>query len=300
MRRQTNWDWPDPWIGPIAGEEGTWANYDGDMPQSDSGASTSRSVTMAPDSRCHVITVRGLPLKANHSISCSTLPEGVVSDIAHVLARKRDYQVERAADVRSAIQAHAVGPVAIVAVGSSPFSIPAPLDVLFEPTPLREHHARFGELYSRVTGCVLAHPGRRLALRLGGGAVLLAAMAASVVLELDAHPVAAIGYVAVWSVAVAIAALVYLTIEWRSGNWFVIPGGVVVSRFAIGRLGDKAEHFTPAGTTLIVARHHGGWEATLCCGRRTVSRGLTSAELTVLLAGWQSTIGAREIEELFP
>ncbi|MBN2563698.1 MAG: hypothetical protein JXQ75_22500 [Phycisphaerae bacterium] len=78
------------------------------------------------------------------------------------------------------------------------------------------------------------------------------------------------------------------------GQWFIIPGGLVVRKFSFRSLSTKLHRFTPADTILLIRSASPGWQAGLWeKGRARASmknRSLTAFEYTALLGAWQSPL----------
>ena len=108
----------------------------------------------------------------------------------------------------------------------------------------------------------------------------------------------ALGYLVAALLGLLMGLAVVGAFLWRSGRWYVVPGGVVVRRFVLGPFGKAAHLYRPADSVLFIERAWGAWEATICRSYRCFSRSLTDVECAVLLAAWQSPLKLPALDEL--
>ncbi len=98
--------------------------------------------------------------------------------------------------------------------------------------------------------------------------------------------------------ALGLVVLFALALSYPAAQWFLVPGGVVVRRFAFGRSRVALDRYTPADAVLVLQHKSPGWEVRIWREREKVSRMLTVFEAVALLGAWRSPLAPPPLHQL--
>jgi hypothetical protein len=168
---------------------------------------------------------------------------------------------------------------------------PPPLPSTFPPTALDEHDPKLLALCERVRYEPPAARLCTLSRSLGWAVFCLMVL---LFMQPALHAGWRLPYVALVG-ALALAACAYAS-HWPRRRWLIVPGGVVMKRFVLGRLGFVGARYSVSDTVLVVRstgalipRWLSRYEARLYRGRKRAGAcWLTDCECAALLAAWQS------------
>jgi hypothetical protein len=223
------------------------------------------------------------------------------------VARKRGLGPRHlAVALREIVGKYALPGIALVfeAEAATSCALPPAFGLPFEPIELDELHPALRALCgeSEIGVKLLAEPpmrstARRLASRFGVPALVGISCGIGVLLDSGDQVKSQLG---LFLLGVLFGVALVTVWRWRSGRWFIFPGGVVTRRGLGGLSVGRAEHYSPQDSVLLIRRHTTGSDATICRGYRSVSRELAPLEAVALLGAWQSTVQRPGLEELFP
>lgn len=173
--------------------------------------------------------------------------------------------------------------------------VPAPLDVPFEPYELDEGRAPLAELVGSTSS---ADPDelaalrtsriKRMMARLGLPVIILAAQLPNAITQLAVHRNLFVLWL--WGAMLVCGIATAVIIWWLSDQWLIVPGGVVIRKSMVGKVGESLKLYTPADSTLIVRPQQSINSLELWRGTHVKRRLATKLECAALLAAWQSHI----------
>ena len=210
------------------------------------------------------------------------------------------------AQLRDAAQSAGLPGIAVVYLreaDSKKFTPPQPISLRFEPIVLDKTHPSLSHLCSaeEIEGRPQHAPMpesrfRRAVRRFVRPGVLVAGIMIYAVLEMG--PLSLLGAILVASVA-ALAALVAISAtRWRAGQWFLVPGGLVVRTARFPSFATEVHRCTPRDSTVTVKRTGAGWRATVYQDRWWKSHSLSELECFALLGAWQSPLRPPALEKM--
>ncbi|MBN1344020.1 MAG: hypothetical protein JXQ73_15150 [Phycisphaerae bacterium] len=267
----------------------------------------------APTS-CYILRLIYENKKGPATPQCPQMPTDLLSAAVEAAAPWRDppHRIRR---IRALIKEHALPGIALTyEVKTAPrgfastIPVPPPFDVPFEPTPLNEAVPRLIELVRLVNtkvpvGTRTAEPASRkrvlarwlvdLFILIPCGFFVLIKLAGLAFRGLTAGPVLEL------FLAILLALLgVALTRGWFSGQWLIVPGGVIVRRAAFWRVGVGLRRYVPRDSVLMLTPQGAAWKAEIYRDNKPISRALTELEAVALLAAWQSPIEPLPLERI--
>ena len=185
---------------------------------------------------------------------------------------------------------------------------PAPLELPFEPTPLSEGASTTAALVSAGASPGQADRGQTSPWFVGWSCLQVLAVLAIVLtpclLLSCCGFLVPVGMLEILGVVGAVGGLFGALGIWAmrrrsaSGQWFLVPGGVVVRRQSLMRARVVLDRYTPADSVLLVLPRPPGWLTTLGQGRRRIRQLLSPQECVALLRAWQCPLPPPEIVEL--
>ncbi len=256
-------------------------------------------------SGCHVVRLRPEKGVSRAVAASCDLPDDIRAAVVEAAAPWRDppYVTKR---LRAIVERHGLPGIAVLwetVKGGGP-PTPPPITMPFEPIELNEAHPTLCDLCGASPDTAAPRPAppkasawRRFLVRLGMPVGILFFLGFELISAATASPRNP------WMLLrlplfVGTLLVVAGTVWWLSGQWLIIPGGLVVRRSVYGKVGVMLSRYTPADSMLYVRPMPPGWEVQIWRGRRHVKRMLTGLELSALLGAWQSPLPAPETDRL--
>jgi hypothetical protein len=183
-------------------------------------------------------------------------------------------------------------------------TLPSPFCVEFEPLELDETHPALQGLCARegLSRAGMETPRarswmRRVFQRYVIPIVFLGAIVAYGVMELGPTKsiLTSLGCSSLIVLAVSTPILV---VWWRSGKWYLVPGGVIVRAARFPTLSTLLYRCTPLDTTLEIVKSRWSWRSVLYQGRCSWSRSVSDLECFALLAAWQSPLEPPPLDDI--
>lgn len=180
--------------------------------------------------------------------------------------------------------------------------VPPPLEVPIEPLELDEGRSALHELPGIQGDGVGAKPlrssrARRLLVRLGLPLVIILPQLFNGITQMVFNR----NVYVYWTWGLMIGALIVATILiwWLSDQWLIVPGGVLIRKSFVGKVGQSLRLFTPADSLLLIRPHvQGVVQLELWRGGKCFRRRATPLELAALLAAWQSPLPPPSMDRL--
>lgn len=181
--------------------------------------------------------------------------------------------------------------------------VPPPIAERFEPLELQEENPAIASLMESAP-LDEAHQSkrrraaivRRYAVRLGLplAVVLPQLINASVQTAISGNTW--MGWI--WGTIIVSGLLIAYLVWWLSGQWLIVPAGVVVRRTLVGKVGESLYLYTRQDSLLVIRAEPPGWRAEVWRGKKVHRRRLTELECDALLAAWQSPVPPPPLEQL--
>ena len=267
-----------------------------------------RPATPAADARPASYVVHITPGKkgSRDKAECVDLPADVLErfSMAGAAWRNMKHRLKRLAALRRELKLPGLAVVYRPGRGRR-IETPLPIPVPFEPIELDETHPALTQLVQHVVEPDPENPTikktfavNRWLTRLGIPAVMLFVWIPQMIQAAVRDGVRSFGF-GMWIAMLLVMFGILLYVHWfRSAQWFIVPGGVVLRRAVFGRVGESLQRFTPADTLLTIMREQRGWQGRLTRGPADVTKRLTELECVALLAAWQSRVRTPTLDEM--
>jgi hypothetical protein len=264
-------------------------------------------VTTVPDTGCCIITVaEGRQVGAVIGVPADSAQD-CLREVQQAVRRRRGPTSALAHDLWSLARRFGLPGIAVVweRGARAGTEIPAPIAVPFEPTALDERGGALGALCAAtLTGApsgrrdpVPSGVGRRI-VRIGLLVATVVGAGVYVVLDAVGPAASVLGNVLLAAAGLLVALGMVIVWHLRGGQWFIVPGGVVVRRFSFDAFGTVKAHYTPRNSVLIATRDIAGWNVGVHQGWHCVKRSVTDLEATALLAAWRTTTPLPPMDEV--
>lgn len=173
---------------------------------------------------------------------------------------------------------------------------PAPLGVPFEPYELNEGRSPLADLIGssaavadpEAVAAMRSSRSKRALARLGIPAILLLSTLPNAITQIAIHRDPATSWI--WAAPVVLMVLAAAIVWWLSDQWLLVPGGVVIRKTMVGKVGESLKLCTPANSMLIIRPQQSFFSLELWQGSHVKKRQATKLEAAALLAAWQSPI----------
>lgn len=243
--------------------------------------------------------------RTRSEVLCDELPEAARVKIGEAAAGWRDEKY-RVQSLQSVIKEFNLPGLAVVyRPPKGRRFTSAPMTVSFEPVEIDETHPSLRQLVEHAAPATDAEPAPASASRLRRGLIRLGIPATTLFVcvpqMLGSFATNGIRSWTTWAwiIALALVLAIFLIAHlFRASQWFIIPGGIVVRRWAINRFAVDLDRFVPADTLLTIKKAQQGWQVTLNRGQIRAFRQMTEFECVAVLGAWQSPLRTPEIQEL--
>ncbi len=243
--------------------------------------------------RVHVVTVT-MRKGDRYDVSCETLPPEAFEAVKSVLdAPWRDARYV-VGYLNAVASAHDLRGLVVRYVSLRRPAPPVkPIPVRFEPLPLDETHPSLRSLAETFAlgdgaGTAARRPNRwrRLMVKMGIPLLVVLPQLINGIIQIAIQRSRIIVYM--WVSIFVIFALSAVLVRWALSDWYLVPGGLVLRRHLVRRLGETMQLYTPADSLLILRMRNGGWAAEVWRGRRPKNQLLTDLEAAALIGAWTS------------
>ncbi len=178
-------------------------------------------------------------------------------------------------------------------------TVPQPLDLPFEPLELDEGRAPLAELVAEAQAdeqTRRSNAFRRGLVRIGLPVFVLLPQLFNGVTQILIHRSRSV--VLLWVGIIGVLVLAFGLVWWLADDWFIVPGGIVVRRRLIGRVGERLRLYTPADALLIIRQNQPGYILEIWQDGRPRQRKVTELEAAAALGAWQSKLPPPDLSQL--